>query len=209
MLRVPLSPGLTGRTQKPEGTRCPSRGETPDAAQDHGCPPASAAPSQDCLAWWVPAPRALSFLSVGGPAGCDRSLQRLPEAAGSEGRAQGRGGPAASAEPQAAPRPLTLQEDVPRFAGGSVRPRVGGLSRHPCQPEARLWDLWDPPSLREPPSWGLEPLHVGGRLWSALKHPRLLVAPGVRGPRPLQGQVPSSDGGDEKLSFQAPEGLQA
>ena len=109
MLHVPLSPGLTGCTQKPEGTRCPGHGEMPHRAQGRGCCPASAAPSQDYLAWGVPAPmHCLSFLlgvtqdTIAAHGGCgQRGTCPGRRWTGSVGRAAGH------------PPPPALQEDMP------------------------------------------------------------------------------------------------
>ena len=205
VLGVPLSPGLTGHTEKPEGAWRPGHGEMPDAAQGRGCPPASMALSQDCLAWWVPAPCALPFLSVGG-SGRIRSL--LTEAAGSKGCAQGRGGPAASAEPQATPRHSPSRRTCPCLAGGSVRPRIGGLANTPAS---------------QRPCWAVGPLEPEGaprlgsgasaRAREAVERPQTPEASRSArrppAPRPLQGQVPTSEARDERLSFPAPLGPQA
>ena len=68
-------------------------------------------------------------------------------------------------------------------------------SQRPC------WAV-GPPKPEGAPSWGL---HTGGRLWSCIQTPTASHgARGPRAPRPSQGQVPTSEGGDEGHSPSKP-----
>ena len=140
--------------------------------------------------------------------GSSRIRSFLTEAAGSKGRAQGRGAQAASAEPQAAPHHSPSRRTCPRFAGWSVRPRVGGLSDTPAS-QRQGWAVGPP----EPE--GTSQLGSGASAHGreAVERPQTPEASCgsrcPRAPRPLQGKVPTSEGRDERLSFQAQSGPQA